>query len=77
VKIAEMNLEGAREWTALLEERLGSTLDALALDSQSRDASRFENVLSGAAGVGGPYDAWRRFAAIWRREEFQPEHSQL
>ena len=62
------------EWTALLEAGLGATQDALAAEALSRDPDRFEDLIGGAAGVGGVYDAWRRVRAGLRGERFRPEH---
>jgi 1-acyl-sn-glycerol-3-phosphate acyltransferase len=62
------------DWTALLENRLAAAQDALAVEALARDASRFETLVGGRAGVGGAYDLWRRFRARLRGEAFQPEH---
>lgn len=62
------------EWTALLEERLAATQDALAAEALSRDPDRFEALIGGHAGVGGIYDVWRRLRAGLRGERFRPEH---
>jgi 1-acyl-sn-glycerol-3-phosphate acyltransferase len=64
----------ATDWTAVLESRLESALDALAAESLTRDPSRFDVLLGGTAGVGGVYDAWRRLKARVRGERFRPEH---
>ena len=61
-------------WTARLERALEQTQDALAGDAISRDPSRFETILTGAAGVGGVYDAWRRVRAAARGERFIAAH---
>ncbi|HTQ78555.1 MAG TPA: lysophospholipid acyltransferase family protein, partial [Thermoanaerobaculia bacterium] len=53
----------AQGWTELLAARLAATQDALAKDAVSREASRFETLLGGRAGVGGVYDLWRRLKA--------------
>lgn len=54
---------GAGDWTPILESHLESALEVLATESLSRDASRFEVLLGGTAGVGGIYDTWRRLKA--------------
>jgi 1-acyl-sn-glycerol-3-phosphate acyltransferase len=64
----------AADWTPILEDGLGSALDALAAESLARDPARFEVLLGGGAGVGGVYDAWRRLKARFRGEPFDPEH---
>lgn len=66
---APVEAKGDRDvaaWTALLEQRLTETMDALAADSMTRDPSRFRRLARGQAGVGGIYDIWRRFAAAVR-----------
>jgi 1-acyl-sn-glycerol-3-phosphate acyltransferase len=65
---------GAGDWTPILESHLESALESLATESLSRDASRFEVMLGGKAGVGGVYDAWRRLKARFTGERFRPEH---
>jgi hypothetical protein len=57
-----------------LETALTETVDRLAEDAMARDPARFETVLSGRAGMGGVYEAWRRAGAALRGEPFQPEH---
>jgi hypothetical protein len=51
------------DWTTVLETRLEEALNALAEESQARDASRFDVLLDGSAGAGGVYSIWRRFKA--------------
>ena len=63
--------------TAALESALAAVQDALAVDAIARDATRFKNLLEGAAGVGGMYDLWRRLRSWMRGERFQAEHSTL
>jgi 1-acyl-sn-glycerol-3-phosphate acyltransferase len=62
------------EWTARFERALEETQDALAGDAISRDPARFETLLAGGAGVGGWYDAWRRFQAVARGQWFVAAH---
>ena len=64
----------AQEWTALFEEKLSETQDALAMDSQARDPANFKILLTGEAGQGGVYDWCRAIRATWRGETFQKEH---
>jgi 1-acyl-sn-glycerol-3-phosphate acyltransferase len=61
-------------WTRRLEQGLESTMDLLSRDARSRDPQRFESLLSGNAGVGGVYDAWRRLRARFRGETFRAAH---
>lgn len=63
-----------REWTGVLETALETTQNALARESQARDAAAFETILAGRAGIGGVYDGWRKLRARWRGETFHAEH---
>ena len=63
-------------WSALLQERLTRTMDALAEDAMTRDPGRFRVLLRGRSGIGGVYDLWRRALAAMRHERFRPEHGQ-
>ena len=62
------------DWTARIEQGLQDAQDALAEDALSRDSSRFETLLSGAAGVGGVYDLWRRVKSAATGKTFVAEH---
>lgn len=63
VPIGDADL-GASDWTAVLENQLESTLDALAAESLARDSSRFETLVDGGvAAAGGVSGIWRRFKA--------------
>ena len=61
-------------WTALFEENLTATQDALAVEAQRRDPLDFLPLLRGGAGQGGIYDVWRAAKARWRGQPFNPEH---
>lgn len=71
-------LERARVETinARLERALEETLDLLAIDAQSREPERFTSILLGRAGIGGPYDLWRRLRAAVRGEPVQLSHEE-
>lgn len=62
------------ERAAILERALEAAMDALRADALSRDPARFDTVVSGAAGVGGLYDAWRAARAWTRGERFSAAH---
>ena len=66
--------EGVRSVTSRMEEALTQTMDALAQDACTRDASRFTTFTQGQAGIGGLYDIGRRVRQWARRESFQPRH---
>lgn len=63
------------ERTRLLEQRLESAQDALALEARRRDPATFRTLLRGGAGQGGIYDWWRAVRARWRGQTFTPDHS--
>lgn len=63
-----------QDWQAALTASLATTMAALAEDAIARDASRFETLLGGRAGIGGPYDLWRRARAFLRGEPARLEH---
>ncbi|MEM7428757.1 MAG: lysophospholipid acyltransferase family protein [Pseudomonadota bacterium] len=62
------------EWQSALERALEETQDALKEDAISRDPDRFTSVLSGEAGVGFAYDAWRRLKALVTGKKFSAAH---
>lgn len=59
---------------ARMEADLTATLDALSADVVSRDATRFTVLASGAKGIGGVYDLWRRLRAVLAGRRFEPGH---
>ncbi|MGI4746327.1 MAG: lysophospholipid acyltransferase family protein [Janthinobacterium lividum] len=64
------------EWTSRLERGLTETMDQLALDSQARNPARFTRLLLGSAGVGGPYDLWRRLRARLSGQRITTAHGE-
>jgi 1-acyl-sn-glycerol-3-phosphate acyltransferase len=52
--------KSVEEWMAAIEQALAETQDALAIEAKMRDASLFETLVEGSAGVGGVYGLWRR-----------------
>ena len=67
-------LGAADRWTALFEQRLSETQDALALEAQGRNPNAFKTILSGGAGQGGIYDLWGAMKAKLRGERFKKAH---
>jgi phytoene desaturase len=65
----------AEAWSERLQDGLTDALDALAADAASQDAARFEVLLGGNVGVGGLYDLWQRFKALWRGRQFSGSHA--
>jgi 1-acyl-sn-glycerol-3-phosphate acyltransferase len=66
----------AKYWTALFEQKMAATQDALAAQARRRDPDEFETVLRGGAGQGGVYDWWRAAMAKIRGENFRKEHGE-
>lgn len=62
------------DWTSRIERTLEETQNTLAEAASRREAAAFQTVITGAAGVGGIYDLWRRFQARIRGRSFHPEH---
>jgi hypothetical protein len=69
-----LDLHEAARTPNRFELHLQDTMDALAQDSIGRNAAAFKTILSGRAGVGGVYDAWRRLKAGFQGEQFRAEH---
>jgi 1-acyl-sn-glycerol-3-phosphate acyltransferase len=61
-------------WQGQLEQALTHTMDRLADASAARRPEAFRLVLRGTAGVGGPYDAWRRMVSALGGRRFDPRH---
>lgn len=64
----------ADTWTRQMSDALEKTQGALAAAAISRDASRFDVLVQGRAGVGGVYDVWRRWTSWARGRSFRAEH---
>lgn len=59
---------------AVLEQALGETMEALAVDAMAQDEARFATLLEGRAGIGGVYDGWRRLKSWSHGERFDAAH---
>ena len=57
-----------------LEGALTATLDRLSADVIAREPARFAPLVSGAKGIGGIYDGWRRLKALRAGRRFDPAH---
>ena len=64
----------AAEWTQIFSRRLEETQDALAERVMQRQASNFETLVEGRAGIGGVYDLWRALKARISGKRFRQEH---
>lgn len=61
-------------WNQRLETALTDTMDALAVESRTRNPSLFQPLMRGGAGIGGIYDAWRHLRAALAGRRFDPSH---
>jgi 1-acyl-sn-glycerol-3-phosphate acyltransferase len=66
--------DAAGDLEDLLARRLTETMDALAEEAATRDPGRFNTVLLGRTGVGGLYDAGRRFKSWIIGRRFDSAH---
>ncbi len=64
----------AADWTRIFAASVESTQDYLAERVKTGQESHFEELLSGAAGVGGVYDIWRAVKSYARGKRFRAEH---
>jgi 1-acyl-sn-glycerol-3-phosphate acyltransferase len=74
IRVAEHKGLSGKEWTATIEDAMTRNLDVLNAETISRDPAKFTSILAGKTGVGGPYDWWRGFKSMLRREKFDPSH---
>ena len=73
--IASVELPASKqERTAWLENRLKQVQLSLAEKSIARSPNAFETMAIGVSGVGGLYDFFRRFTAIFRGKRYQLRH---
>lgn len=61
--------------TEQFEHGLQVAQDELAAAVIRRDGGALRVLCRNASGVGGVYDVWRRWRALWRGERFQAEHA--
>ena len=74
IQVRRNEQRSVEEWNQLLTQRLRETQEELAPDAAAQDPARFNIILGGTAGVGGIYDAWRRFRAHLAGQSFMPDH---
>ncbi|NIP97876.1 MAG: hypothetical protein GWO24_32385 [Akkermansiaceae bacterium] len=67
----------AGEWTRRCEAALERIQDRLAEAVIARGSGAFEEVLAGAAGVGGFYGCWQRLKAAFTGRSYEPRHGAL
>lgn len=74
IRVESERSRSASGWRTLFEDRLGDAMDLLADAAASRDPARFDTLLRGRTGIGGPYDVGRRLRAALRGERFHASH---
>ncbi len=70
----DMGDAGVQARLAQLEQALANTMDALAVESKTRNPALFQPLLRGSAGVGGIYDVYRRSRAWALGRRFDARH---
>jgi len=70
----ELRGMSAREATGVLAAALEDAQDRLAEAAIHHDEAAFDPLLAGRVGIGGIYDAWRRWGSRLRRQTFDPAH---
>ena len=63
-------------WTAVLEEALTATMDALAAEGATRNPALFESLVQSGGGIGGMYDLWRRGLALVQGKRVRLSHEE-
>lgn len=74
IPAGEVAQDSVEDLNALLVRRLAETMDALAEEAATRDPARFRTVVLGRTGVGGVYDAGRRFKSWIFGRRFDSAH---
>jgi 1-acyl-sn-glycerol-3-phosphate acyltransferase len=77
LEIADGTMEDARTWTNLLSYAMAATLDELAMLAMERDPDSFKVILSGTGGIGGVYEAWKRFTSAITGRPYHHDHGSL
>lgn len=77
IEIHRSSESTAAEWHQRFEHALSQTMTALSTESILRNRDCFQSLSTGASGVGGIYDGWRRLQAWSRGKRFNPSHEQL
>ncbi len=74
IEIRDGRSQTAQDWTNIFANAVESTQDYLAERVKAGHENYFQELLSGAAGVGGVYDAWRAVKSYARGKRFRAEH---
>lgn len=62
------------EWVSRVQNGLTVTMDELAALARTQDDTKFHTLAGGNVGIGGIYDVWRRFKAIFGGRRFAAGH---
>lgn len=74
IEVTNGHSRSTLDWTRTFALAVESTQDSLAERVKSGQASQFQELLSGIAGVGGVYDIWRAAKSYARGRRFRAEH---
>jgi 1-acyl-sn-glycerol-3-phosphate acyltransferase len=74
IEVTDGRSRTAAEWTRLFAASVERTQDYLAERVTTGQESHFEELLSGATGIGGVYDMWRAVKSYARGKRFRAEH---
>ena len=66
----------AEDWNIVLQERLETAMDDLAIAAIARDPKEFETLLLAETGTSPVYDFWRRLKAKLGGERFSASHGE-
>ena len=77
LQISDGRLRTATEWSGQLAAALAATQDELAALAKLRDPALFTTILSGRAGIGGVYEAWKRLFAILSGRPYRGSHGSI
>jgi 1-acyl-sn-glycerol-3-phosphate acyltransferase len=75
--IADGSAEEPGKWTSLLSNIMTTTLDELAALSLQRTPKAFDTLLSGASGIGGIYEFWKRFTCMISARPYYADHDRI
>jgi hypothetical protein len=56
---------------------MAATLDELAMLATERDPDSFTTILAGSGGIGGVYEAWKRFTSVITGRPYHHDHGSL
>jgi len=74
IEVDDGRSKSAHDWTKTFASAVESTQDYLAERVKAGQEKYFQELLSGAAGIGGVYDVWRAVKSYARGKRFRAEH---